>query len=177
MSTFEDQDFVSYLKTFSFVTLCETFVECVDMSYCFPNFDCYVSPARKLSQRGRSSGGIVCLVDRKFAKYFRRVLYNYDNVIVFKVCKTLFNTDKDVLMFNVYIPPCGSPYYAHKDDDNGVDMLQTCIAEMLDRYGECSILLNGDLNARTGGLNTTTMTTYMIVDQRYLTAAEILMTV
>ncbi|RUM93125.1 MAG: hypothetical protein DSZ28_08870 [Thiothrix sp.] len=154
MTKFDDPDFVPYVESFAFVSLCETFVETIDLSYSFKKHDFYVSPSRKLSKHGRSSGGVICLVDRKFSRYFQRVHCKYDNIVIFKVGKALFGTDKDVLFCNVYIPPVSSPYYNDKDDDNGIDLLQKCLMEVLEEHGECGVILNGDFNARTGCFNT-----------------------
>jgi len=153
MTKFDDPDFVSYLESFSFITLCETFMETVELSQYFRDYECFVAPAKKLAQRGRRSGGVVCLLKREFSKYFQRLHCNYDNMIVFRVCKTLFENDKDVLLFNTYIPPSTSPYYGTSEFENGIDMLQCCITEILDIYQDCTIILNGDLNSRTGNMN------------------------
>ena len=153
ISKFDDPEFVPYVESFAFASLCETFVESIDLSGSFRNHDVYVSPARKLSQHGRLSGGVICLVDRRFNKYFQRVHGEYDNIVIFRVDRILFGTDKDVLFCNVYIPPVSSPYYKDKDYDNGLDHLQKCLIEVLEEHGECGLILNGDLNARTGCFN------------------------
>ena len=153
LSKFEDPDFVSYVESFSFISLCETFVDRIDLSLKFKCYDFFVSPAVRLSHRGRLSGGIVCLLDRQFSEYFQSIHCDYDNVVIFRVSKTLFGIDRDVLLFCVYVPPATSPYYARRDDSSGIDMLQKCIMETLGDHGDCAIILNGDFNARTGNLN------------------------
>ena len=50
---------------------------------------------------------------------------------VFKVSRTLFGTDRDVLLLNVYVPPSGSPYYESADDTNSIDFIERCFLETL----------------------------------------------
>ena len=69
-----------------------------------------VSPAVKLSHHGRRSGGVLLLVRKCFSKLTERVDIMYDQMIVVKFAKTLFNTTHDVLLICVYVPPQGSPY-------------------------------------------------------------------
>ena len=65
----------------------------------------------------------------------------------------LFGTDKDILLFNVYVPPIGSPYYATVEESNGITNLERCISDMLDICGDVAVILCGDFNARTGKYN------------------------
>jgi len=154
LSKFDDSDFLSLLGKCSYICLCETFVEFVNFSHLLPDFVCHVLPARKLSKHGRRSGGIVCLLHKNVERFFTRVECHYDNIIVFRVCKSLFDTERDILLFNVYVPPQNSPVYDAVDYQNGIDNLGQCISEMLEVHGECALCLCGDFNARTGNNNT-----------------------
>ena len=127
----------------------------VDLSNLFPEHDCYITPAKKLSDRGRLSGGVLCMIHKSLARYFTVLRCSYDNTIVFRVQKELFGTENDVMLFNVYLPPSGSTYYDTVDENNGVEILSKCILEMTEIYDDCSVLLCGDINARTGTINTT----------------------
>ena len=115
---FDDPDFVTYLEQFSFITLCETFAESVSFSGSLQDFECHVAPAKKLSNHGRLSGGVLCLIKKCFGSFFQRITCSYDNIIVFKVCITLFGVDQDILLFCVYIPPAGSPFYQTAEERN-----------------------------------------------------------
>ena len=154
LSKFEDPDIVDYLSSFSFICLCETFLEYFDHTIHFPDFDCYVSPARKLSEHGRRSGGVICLIAKAHKEFFSNVPIDIDNVLVMKARKELLGLENDVLMFCTYIPPQGSRYYIEKDVSNGVFALEECIFEILQIHSECDIMICGDLNARTGLMNT-----------------------
>lgn len=154
LSKFDYPNFLTYLDKFTFACLTETFVDYLADDI-FQNFDTFVSPAKKLSIRGRRSGGVICLVKKQFSEFFCHVSCNYDNVVVFRVNRALLGTLSDVLLICVYIPPMGSTYYDTRDEKNGVNMLENCILDLLDKITDCSILLCGDFNARTGNMNTT----------------------
>jgi len=115
----------------------------------------FIYPAKKLSIRGRRSGGVICFVKKRFSEFFRHVSCMYGNVVVFKVNRALLGTLTDVLLICVYISPVGSPYHDTRDEANGVNMLVNCILDLLDKFKDCGILLCGDFNARTGNKNTT----------------------
>ena len=74
--------FLTYLASFDFIGLTETFAESIDLFFTELNdFFCFVAPAKKLSRRGRRCGGTAVLVERKFEKYVPEVRRNYDNVV------------------------------------------------------------------------------------------------
>ena len=104
LSKFEDPDIVDYLSSFSFICLCETFLEYFDHTIHFPDFDCYVSPARKLSEHGRRSGGVICLIAKAHKEFFSNVPIDIDNVLVMKARKELLGLENDVLMFFYLYP-------------------------------------------------------------------------
>ena len=139
---------------FSFVCLVETFVDCFDFSLCLSKFEAYISPAKKLSEKGRKSGGVVCLIQKRFCRFFNYIDSNYENIVVFRVDKELFGAERDVLLFNVYVPPINSPYYESGEESNGIRMLERCIEEVLIDQSDCAVIICGDLNARTANFNT-----------------------
>ena len=74
-------------------------------------FQCFVSPAYKLSERGRRAGGVICLISNSVAEYIKPVECAFDNALVFIISKFLLHCEKDVILVCVYVPPAGSPYY------------------------------------------------------------------
>ena len=154
VSKFDDPEFLHYVETFSFVCLVETFVDCFDFSRCLSNYEVYISPAKKLSKKGRKSGGVACLIQKRFCQFFKHIDSHYENIVVFKIEKELLGAERDVLLFNVYVPPSNSPYYDTAEDSNGIRMLERCIAEVMTSQGDCAVIICGDLNARTANLNT-----------------------
>ena len=153
LSKLDDPEFIPYLQSFSFVCLTETFVEYFDDFGRFSDFDIFVSPAQKLSHRGRRSGGVVCLLRTSHKRFVKPINCDCGNILVFRVCKELFHTVKDFLLFCVYVPPSGSPFYDDKDISDGITILEQCIIDMIEVHGDCSIMLMGDFNARTGFAN------------------------
>ena len=59
----------------------------------------------------------------------------------------------DTILIGLYLPPSQSVYYAGTEIDNGVWMLEHCIIDVFDEYGELPVILFGDFNARTGDKN------------------------
>jgi len=149
-----DPDFVRSLQKFSFVCLTETFLEYFDNANFLVNFDCFVSPARKLSAQGRRSGGVICFIRKCYACHFQIVECAYENIIVFRVSQKFFGMEKDILLLCTYVPPFGSPFYASKDSSDGIELLERCMLDLEDKYKNCLFILCGDFNARTGELNT-----------------------
>ena len=143
-----DADFVSFVSTFDFVFLVETFVE----DFCsssFPNYSSVCVPAVKLSTRGRRSGGLICLIKNEFFPFLEQVSVKSNMFCAFIMKKEIFGALKDILLVTCYIPPEGSPYYAYFDCENGISMLEEYLTDCLMAYGDLYILLCGDLNART----------------------------
>ena len=73
LSKFDDPNFVQYIQSFSFISLCETFVEYLDFAGVFQNFSAHILPAKKLSAHGHRSGGIICFVHKAVEKHFVRL--------------------------------------------------------------------------------------------------------
>ncbi|RUM94257.1 MAG: hypothetical protein DSZ28_04135 [Thiothrix sp.] len=113
-----------------------------------------MAPAKKLSDRGRRSGGLLCLVKKDVNPYFTYVESFCDNTLIFRISKELVGSEKDVLAIFAYLPPVGSPYYNTVEETDGIQMLQRCMNNVTDAHDNCDILLCGDLNARTSNLNT-----------------------
>ena len=161
MSKLEDPEFLPYLLRFHFVCLIETFVAYFEDSCVSSSFRVFVSAAQKLSHKGRRSGGIICLVSHSISAWVRQVDCCYDNVLVFRFCGHLFNSDRDVLLVSVYVPPTGSPYYDNLSCNNGINTLEECILQLCEQHDDCFLIVCGDLNARTGNCNTGNQDDYM----------------
>ena len=142
-----------YLLGFHFVCLVETFLEYFESSLVSLDFTVYVSPAKKLSHLGRRSGGVICLVKHTISPWVKHIKCDLDNLLVFRLDKQLFNSEKDVLMLCAYIPPSGSPYYDNKSVSNGIYLLEEYLLQLYAQHDDCSIVVCGDLNARTGRSN------------------------
>jgi hypothetical protein len=146
-----DRDFVSFIRSFDFVCLVETFMDNLD-SNMFSGYKIFYKPAVKLSKQGRRSGGVMCMIKNTFLPFVKSIDVQYTNFCVFLVDKLLFGTPKDVLYVCVYLPPEGSPFYAFFDVDKGVSLLEECLTDIvLKNYAY--IILCGDLNSRTSNIS------------------------
>ena len=139
----------------------ETFVESFESGSLSSYFKCFVSSARKLSLQGRRSGGLICLVSNLISSWVDHVRCNFDNILVFRFHRQLFNSEKDVLVICTYIPPMGSPYYASSGESNGVSLLEECLLQLYTEHADCSLLICGDFNARTGNSNAASHDSYL----------------
>ena len=51
----------------------------------------------------------------------------------------------DTILIGLYLPPSQSVYYAGNEIDNGVCMLEHCIIDVFEEYGQLPVILFGDL--------------------------------
>ena len=150
LSKLNTPEFVSYVASFDSVRLCETFVETLRSSL-FPEHTIFCCLALKLSTQGRRSSGVVVLIRTKLLPLVHQLDCKHDNMLLFAFDKECFGLLKDVLLMWVYVPPSGSPYCSVTGIDNGIGLLEACLAEV-QFSNHVHVLLCGDLNART--LNT-----------------------
>lgn len=135
------------------MSLTETFAsKDIDPSV-FPSHVVYDSNAKKLSKQGRYSGGVAVLVRKSIDSYVKRVPVYIDNMVVLKIDKDLFKFNKDIMFIAVYIPPYDSNYWKHAQDGYGIELLEQCLHELYAKYDEFSVLISGDVNARTSRYN------------------------
>ena len=87
------------------------------------------------------SGGLVVAVKNKIAHKVKQRKCKEDFIQIFSLDKSLTNTDKDVVLLHVYIPPKNSLY----SDIQMFDILEQVI--ITNNLDDNFILLNGDLNA------------------------------
>ena len=146
-----DIDFVAYITSFDIICLLETFT-CpkFDFSVHFKDFKELHSPAEKLSKRGRRSGGTVLLVKKVLADFTEPINSPIDNVRCFKLRKTLFNVDKDILYIGMYNHPGTSNYYRNKDYSCTLEKVEQFIFSFLESGVDLYYIVCGDLNARIG---------------------------
>ena len=154
LSKMIDPDFTCYLRSFSIICLTETFLVYFDNENIFPDYDCFISPAQKLSHQGRHSGGVMCLVKKTISRFFKLIDTSAENILVLCIDRQLFGLTTDVYLFVVYLPPVGSPFYESKESNDGTDLLEKCMLNIEETHGSRYFMVCGDFNARTGNLNT-----------------------
>eukprot|EP00745_Piridium_sociabile_P008281 TRINITY_DN15544_c0_g1_i8.p2 TRINITY_DN15544_c0_g1~~TRINITY_DN15544_c0_g1_i8.p2 ORF type:complete len:254 (+),score=4.10 TRINITY_DN15544_c0_g1_i8:1461-2222(+) len=147
-----DKDFVSYVCSFDFICLVETFIDEFS-SNVFSGFTSFCIPAVKFTTQGRRSGGLLCLIKNDFLPYVKKVNIKSSVCGAFIISRQLFGFDKDVLYVYSYVPPEGSPYYAYFNCENGIEILENYLTDCLMTYDDVYILLCGDLNGRTSDIS------------------------
>ena len=139
---------MEFLKTFDIITLTETWdIDTVDTDLHFNDYVSYTLNAKRSQCRGRHMGGVLVLVKRHLCEYVTRFCPDFEFGVVLNIDKKVFALDKDCLYCSVYLPPEGSPFYY--DIANPVfDILDSLFASNV--FMSRHIVLNGDLNSRTG---------------------------
>jgi CRISPR/Cas system-associated protein endoribonuclease Cas2 len=149
-----DSDFVSFVSSFDFVCLVETFLVSLELNV-FSNHEIFCQSAVKLSQAGRPSGGIICLIRKDIVSFVSQIKV-IGNLLMFVIDKSLFGLLKDVLYVCAYVPPEGSGYYRHVGEEgDGIALLEECIFEFGLSNRDCYVILSGDLNGRTSTITQT----------------------
>ena len=144
-------DLCDFIGTFDIIGLGETFtLPGFDFSLKFPDYFALHCPATKYSKLGRPSGGLVLLIKKKFEKFIELVDTQISHVLAIKISKTLFNTNKDILLIMMYNHPRESIFYKHKGYYSTLEEVDQFIANQIEKGQEFNLLLGGDLNARIG---------------------------
>ena len=140
-----DPNFLNQINECHIISLSEVW-GCDDIDV--PDFKIVaMSPPMKRNTKrpGRCSGGILVAV-KNFLTPYVELLKQTPSYIWCRIASNLFQTDKDILLCSVYIPPRDSPYF-----DPGIfTNLENDINNLKNDY---SIVLMGDFNARTGTEN------------------------
>lgn len=96
-------------------------------------------------------GGLIIFIRNKFNCLVTRICEEFENGIVLKFSKDLFNVSNDVIFISAYIPPENSPFY-NDMAQSGIQCIEKLLNDNLDVFKDSDIVLCGDLNARTGSL-------------------------
>ena len=76
-----------------------------------------------------------------------------DNVVVLRMKKVLLGTYKDVMFITAYLPQYDSNYRKVTQHGYGVELIEKCVLDLHVVTDDFSLLLCGDLNARTASEN------------------------
>ena len=90
------------------------------------------------------------------SKHIQVLDLSHDNIILLKIDKSVFGSNKHVVLCGTYICPPDSPYYrqAHIDFTSAISELEETILNCIQTLEQpCTYLLCGDFSARTGCLN------------------------
>ena len=149
MSKLNDFSFITYLCDFDIICLIETFMPVDNLTESiFPDYIKFFSPAIRLSDAGRCSGGIYVLVKNNL----NAILVNLPVVIDNMIAIEIKNLSKKILLISTYVPPQGSSYYNDILIKNGIDILEQAVSSLLCKFKNYSIIVCGDFNARTANV-------------------------
>ena len=151
-----EADFLQYVNSFDVVCFTETFLEYKRPLDYFSEFIQFMSPAIKITQQGRRCGGVLIMAKRRLEKHIKVLDLSQDNMVWLKFDKSVFSSDRDVILCGVYICPYDSPYYRqeHVNVTSTLTIVEQCLLDYINHFDDaCHILLCGDFNARTGHLN------------------------
>jgi len=129
------------INNFDFVILCETWAHSnvVEVRGFRAVTDQDAAQSRK---GGRDFGGIVLLYKNTLHDWIS-IVKKTCNFLWFKIDKNYAKTVKDIYTCGLYIPLCNSPYF-------NVELFEKLENDIEIFSSQGSILLMGDLNARTG---------------------------
>ena len=95
------------------------------------------------------------LVRRALENFVEVIDLTPDNIVVLKFNKTVFSSDKHVILCGAYVCPPDSPYYkqTHGAITSSISVIEQCLLDCAEKIEQSLFLLCGDFNARTGNLN------------------------
>ena len=142
-----DNDFLCFIDRYDIISIQETFMLTNDIpSNIFSSFmSPFFSPATKLDEMGRCSGGVIVLVKKTLINYVSVIQHELPNCVILKFSDI---SHKDLLCIFPYVPCESSPFYNNLLVKNGVTMLESCIHELYTKNPNCSFMIMGDLNGR-----------------------------
>ena len=139
-------DFRKNISDMDIIILQETWRKTDEVTLCPPGYcEIFLSSIKhEKITRGRDSGGIIIWHKQEIDKYIQTIKKE-ESHIWFKINKHLTQTTKDVFLCALYIPPSESPYYNE-------DIFESLHSQINHFQAQGSVLICGDLNARTGSL-------------------------
>ena len=137
-------DFIRELENADVFILQETWCRGDVSTGCPSGYIEIMSPSTKLKgvTQGRDSGGMLIWYKANLVQYIKLIKKREFSILI-KIKKDLITTDKDVFLCAAYIPPSQSPYF----NEHSFSILEDEISYF---QAQGSVLICGDLNARTG---------------------------
>ncbi|CAB3996549.1 Hypothetical predicted protein, partial [Paramuricea clavata] len=139
----KNEDFVNYIKSYDFVFLTETWSSVSVNISGFKAISSNIAPP-KSKHKSRPSGGITLLFNNKFQKYVSVVKKSHFSLWCM-ISKELLNSENDLYLCGVYIPPEQSNYY-------DIEMFDNLENEAIMFSTKGDVMSIGDFNARTSKL-------------------------
>ena len=153
------QTLVIYFSSFDIICYQETKVDEFDI-LSLPGFTAISQPRKQ--RHYRKSGGLAIFIKDNISQFCIQYKTESDYILWISIDKSVLDTDENVILGSIYIPPVQSRYY------NKVELA------VLEReiISQCSnnkyVFINGDLNGRSSHLPDFTLVTNLCVSERYI---------
>ena len=107
---------------------------------------------KKRYRKSRPSGGVTVFVKYNLIEkgLVKRILNNMEECVVLSLDGNLLGTQKEPIICFLYISPEGSTIYSEETGYIGIEVFESKLNQIAQRYPDANILLAGDFNARCG---------------------------
>ena len=141
----EDIRFIEEVKKHDLFCIAETHCD-NDQSIDIENYKCFKICRSKNRKNNRTFGGLAVLYKNSLQNGIKFLEHKNSDYVWVKLCRNFFSLSQDVYICVAYIPPEHSTFYKTRGE-NTLMYIETDIM----KYGNIgSVILLGDLNARTG---------------------------
>ena len=145
-----DDDSVNFLKSFGIFGLTEIWsCDQFELRDVLNEYFCLFCPAKKDKKFGRPMGGVAVYLKNYLKTYVHQLVHDCNFGIFIQINKTVFGTDRDIILAFVYIPPYGSPFYK-TEALSCIELLEHRFMSLPINLSEYYFILCGDFNVRTG---------------------------
>ena len=136
-------DFTDYFTDYDILCFVETKLDSTDI-VSLPGFECISQPRKEISFR--RSGGVALFIKSEIAKFCKLKPSESDYIMWVQIDKHLIDTDENLILGIVYVPPIQSRFY----NDDELSKLENEIMSVCssNKY----VTISGDINARTAKL-------------------------
>ena len=97
----------------------------------------------------RDSGGLVVYIKEDIWDGVKYINFDFEDGILFSLCKSFFNLNRDILVYAIYLKPGNS---SRASTQTTIDPFDIIINKIAHYYDSGDIILLGDLNSRIGNL-------------------------
>ena len=140
----EYPDFTKYFENYDILCFMETMLDDNDI-ISLPGFSIISQPRKQ--KHFRKSGGLAVLIKDRFAEFCKHIGTTSDYILWLSLNKNLTNTEENVIIGVIYVPPTQSRFF----NDEELTNLENEITSMCSSYKY--VFITGDFNARTSHLN------------------------
>ena len=115
-------------------------------------FETFSVIRKKSFKKGRPSGGVTVFVNYNLVEkgLVKQILHNFEECIVLSLDGQLLGIQRDLIICFLFISPERSTIYNEETGFNGVEIFDSKLYQIVQKYPDADIFLAGDFNARCG---------------------------